>query len=100
MKTCGVALVLMTLGVPAHGQAVTYSGEMKAWIPASDVLRKNGELRAEYAVPINYDSGKPVVYGSPEYVGTAIRQWMAAFASRYGSAKELGFANGDQVTTR
>lgn len=100
MKTCGVAAVLMTLAVSAHGQAVTYSGDMRAWIPPSDVFRKNGELRAEYAVPINYDSGKPVVYGSPEFVGRSIRQWMEAFAAKYGSAKELGLADGDRVTTR
>ncbi|MCE2557933.1 MAG: hypothetical protein J4F98_04760 [Acidobacteria bacterium] len=100
MKACRVALVLMMLGVSAHGQAVTYSGEMRAWIPASDVFKKNGELRAEYQVPINYDSGKPVVYGSPEFVGTPIRRWMEAFVAKYGSAKELGFADGDEVTTR
>ncbi len=62
MKVCRVALAMAILGVPVHGQGVTYSGEMRAWIPASDVFGKNGDLRAECAVPANYDSGRPVLY--------------------------------------
>lgn len=90
------------LGQAARGQSrVTYSGDMSAWTPVDDVFAKNGTLRVEYKVPpTNYHSGEPVVDGSPEFVGKRIRRWMDKFAAKYGSAKELGFEDGENVDTR